>query len=448
MGGTTMFGDDLGGADDAKSTKKADGEARVKRPDRRQSLFRPQTFDQLIPSDHRARGIVKFIEELDLTAFYASVKSRGSEPGRPATDPAMLIALWLFATSEGVGSARQLERLCERDDAYRWICGGVQVNQHTLSDFRVDHGAALDGLLTEVLGVLMHEGLVKLHRISQDGVRVRANAGAASFRREQTLEVCLEAAEQQVQHTKKLLDQDDPTRTDKMKESAARAAREREKRVRKAMHQLKALKARKAEKAAKTAKDAKKKEPRASTTDPDSRVMRMADGGYRPAFNMQFAVDTDTRAIVGVGVTNSGSDAGQITPMLEEVERRTDKMPKEWLVDGGYASLEDLQSAGEKGVRVYAPVPEPKSPEVDRHQPKAGDAEHIAAWRKRMGTERAKEIYKERASTSERTNADMRQHRGLRHLPTRGIEKTMMIGLWMAITYNALLWIGDKAASL
>lgn len=445
MGGTTMFGDDLGGADDAKSSKKADGEARVKRPDRRQSLFRPQTFDQLIPSDHRARGIVKFIEELDLSAFYATVKSRGSEPGRPATDPAMLIALWLFATSEGVGSARQLERLCERDDAYRWICGGVQVNQHTLSDFRVDHGAALDGLLTEVLGVLMHEGLVKLHRISQDGVRVRANAGAASFRREQSLELCLKAAEQQVQHTKQLLDQDDPTRTDKMKESAARAAREREKRVRKAMHQLKALKARKAEKAA---KNANRKEPRASTTDPESRVMRMADGGYRPAFNMQFAVDTDTRAIVGVGVTNSGSDAGQITPMLEEVERRTDKKPKEWLVDGGYASLEDLQSAGDQGVRVYSPVPEPKSSDVDRYQPKAGDTEHVAAWRKRMGTEKAKEIYKERAATSERANADMRQHRGLRHLPIRGIEKTMMIGLWMAITYNALLWIGDKAASL
>lgn len=448
MGGTTMFGDDLGGGDGAKSAKKADGEARVKRPDRRQSLFRPQTFDQLIPPDHRARGIVKFIEELDLSAFYATVKSRGSEPGRPATDPAMLIALWLFATSEGVGSARQLERLCERDDAYRWICGGVQVNQHTLSDFRVDHGAALDGLLTEVLGVLMHEGLVKLHRISQDGVRVRANAGAASFRREQTLKACIEAAKQQVMHTKKLLDQDDPTRTDKMKESSARVAREREKRVRKAMHQLKALKARKAEQAAKAPKDAKKKEPRASTTDPDSRVMRMADGGYRPAFNMQFAVDTDTRAIVGVGVTNSGSDAGQITPMIEEVERRTDKKPKEWLVDGGYASLEDLQSAGDKGVRVFSPVPEPKSSDVDRYQPKAGDTEHVAAWRKRMGTEEAKEIYKERAATSERANADMRQHRGLRHLPIRGIEKTMMIGLWMAITYNALLWIGDKAASL
>jgi len=444
MGGTTLFGDDLGGSKSQIKVKKDDGEARVKRPDRRQSVFRPQTFDQLIPSDHRARGIVKFVEELDLAPFYTSIKSRGSEPGRPATDPAMLIALWLFATSEGVGSARQLERLCDRDDAYRWICGGVQVNQHSLSDFRIDHGAALDDLLTKVIGVLLHQGLVKLHRISQDGVRVRANAGAASFRREQTLQDCLEAAKQQVQHTKQLIDQDDPTRTDKMKESAARAAREREKRVRKAMHELQSLEARKAAKAAKDAK----KQPRASTTDPESRVMRMADGGFRPAFNMQFAVDTDTRAIVGVGVTNSGSDAGQITPMIEEVERRTDKTPKEWLVDGGYSSLADLQAAGEKGVTVYSPVPEPKSPDVDPHQPKKGDAEHVAAWRQRMGTEPAKEIYKERAATSERTNADLRQHRGLRHLPIRGIEKTMMLGLWMAITYNALLWIGERAATL
>ena len=313
-----LFGGDLGDGGDAKSAKKADGEARVKRPDRRQSLFRPQTFDQLIPSDHRARGIVKFVEELDLTQFYEGIRSRGSEPGRPATDPAMLIALWLFATSEGVGSARQIERMCDRDDAYRWICGGVQVNQHTLSDFRIGNGTALDDLMTRVLGVLKHQGLVKLYRVSQDGVRVRADAGAASFRREEALEECLKAAREQVQHTKKLIDKDDPTRTDKMKESAARAAREREKRVRKAMHQLKALEARQAERARKE----EAKSPRSSTTDPESRVMRMADGGYRPAFNMQFAVDTDTRAIVGVGVTNSGSDAGQMVPMIDEVERR------------------------------------------------------------------------------------------------------------------------------
>jgi transposase len=444
MGGTTLFGGDLGDRGEAKSAKKPEGEARVKRPDRRQSVFRPQSFDQLIPPDHRARAIVTFVDGLDLTLFYESIQSRGSEPGRPATDPAMLIALWLFATSEGVGSARQLERLCERDDAYRWICGGVQVNQHSLSDFRIGHGEALDDLLTRVLGVLRHQGLVKLYRVSQDGVRVRANAGAASFRRGETLDECLKEAREQVQHTKKLIDQNDPTRTDKMKESAARAAREREKRVRKAIHELKALEARQAERA----RRGEAKPPRASTTDPESRVMRMADNGYRPAFNVQLAVDTDTRAIVGVGVTNSGSDAEQMTPMIDEVERRTGKTPKEWLADGGYTDLSDIRSVGEKGVKVYLPVPDPRSPEIDPHRPKKNDDAHVAEWRKRMGTGQAKEIYRDRASTSERTNADLRQHRGLRQIPVRGIEKTLMVGLWMAITYNALLWIGDNAATL
>lgn len=444
MGGTTLFGGDLGDSGEGKSAKKVDGEARVKRPDRRQSVFRPQTFDELIPSDHRARSIVKFVEEMDLTLFYESIQSRGSEPGRPATDPAMLIALWLFATSEGIGSARRLERLCERDDAYRWICGGVQVNQHTLSDFRIGHGAALDDLLTRVLGVLRHQGLVKLYRVSQDGVRVRANAGAASFRRAESLEECLREARDQVQHTKKLIDKDDPTRTDKMKESAARAAREREKRVRKAMHELKALETRQKERARKD----EAKPPRASTTDPECRVMRMADNGYRPAFNVQLAVDTDTRAIVGVAVTNSGSDSEQMAPMIDEVERRTGKKPKEWLADGGYTDLSDIQSSGEKGVKVFLPVPEPRSPGINPHQPKPDDDEHVAEWRRRMGTGEAKEIYRDRAATSERTNADLRQHRGLRQLPVRGIDKTLMVGLWMAITYNALLWIGEKAATL
>jgi transposase len=444
MGSTTLFGSDLGDAEGGKPRTKSAGEARVKRPDRRQSVFRPQTFDQLIPPEHRARSIVKFVEEMDLSKFYDSIRSRGDEPGRPATDPAMLIALWLFATSEGVGSSRQLERLCERDDAYRWICGGVQVNQHTLSDFRIGYGKALDDLLTRVLAVLAHQGLVKLRRVSQDGVRVRASAGAASFRRAEALEECLEAARKQVEHTKQLMDRDDPTRTDKMKESAARAAREREKRVRKAMHQLAALEARQAERARK--KEAK--EPRASTTDPEARVMRMADNGYRPAFNLQLAVDADSRAIVGVAVTNSGSDAGQMTPMIEDVERRTGGTPQQWLADGGYTDLSDIRDAGKKGVKVYVPVPEPRSPDIDARRPKKSDDEHVAQWRERMGTGQAMEIYRQRAATSERTNADLRQHRGLRQLPVRGIEKTLMVGLWMAITYNALLWIGENAATL
>jgi len=110
--------------------------------------------------------------------------------------------------------------------------------------------------------------------------------------------------------------------------------------------------------------------------------------------------------------------------------------------------LADIEAAGEKGVKVYVPVPASRSPEIDAHQPKRTDAEHVAQWRKRMGTEQAMEIYRQRATTSERTNADLRQHRGLRQLPVRGIEKTLMVGLWMAITYNALIWIGEKAATL
>ena len=440
MGGTTLFGDDLEGNSGKKQVKKATGAARVKRPDRRQSILRPQVIDELIPPDHRARAIVKFVEELDLDAFYDAVKSRGTEPGRPATDPAMQIALWLFATSEGVGSARQLERLCDRHDAYRWICGGVQVNYHTLSDFRVGHGQALDELMTNGLGVLMHQGLVQLKRVAQDGVRVRASAGAASFRSYMGLRKCLKAAKEQVRQTKALLDKDDPTRSDRVEAAKERAARERVVRVEKAMAELKKLQA------TKPADEAE--ESRASTTDPESRVMRMADGGYRPAFNMQFAVDADTRAILGVGVTNSGSDHGRITPMVEEVERRTSRYAKEWLVDGGYTSLADIQSAGEQGVKVLAPVPQPRSDDIDPHAPKKNDPEHVAAWRKRMRTEAAKETYKLRAATSECTNADLRAHRGLRHLPVRGIEKTVMVGLWMAITYNALLWIGANAATL
>ena len=434
MGGKTLFGDDLGGSGSKGRKRSGEGAPRVKRPDRRQALLRPQVIDQLIPSDHRARAIVAFVEQLDLSGFYDRIRSRGDEPGRPATDPEMLIALWLFATSEGVGSGRQLERLCERDDAYRWICGGVQVNYHTLTDFRVDHGAALDGLLTQVLGVLMHEGLVALQRVAQDGVRVRASAGAASFRSARGLRKCLAAAKEQVKRTRRLLDKDDVTRNDKQQRAAEHAARERKVRVEKALAELKTLQSSK-----RSEDDAD--DVRVSTTDPDARVMRMADGGYRPAFNVQLAVDADSRAIVGVGVTNSGSDMGQIEPMAADVERRTGKTAKEWLVDGGYTSLTDIQAVGEQGVNVIAPVPEPHAPGVDRYQPKRYDPEHVAAWRQRMGTEQAQQTYKLRAAASECVNADLRTHRGLQKLPVRGIDKALSIGLWMAITYNALLWI-------
>lgn len=436
MGDQGLFGD-VGGDRSSRKRKRSEGAPRVKRPDRRQSLLRAEVLDQLLPVDHRARAIVAAIDQLDLSSFYEGIAARGSDPGRPATDPAMLVALWLFATSEGVGSARQLARLCERDDAYRWICGGVAVNQHTLSDFRVQHGKELDELLTQLLGVLMHKGLVELKRVAQDGVRVRAHAGAASFRRKRALRKCLAEARGQVKRVRALLDQDDPTRTDRQRAAQERAARERQQLVQEALEALKEVQAMRGL----DDDDEETKLLRASTTDPDARVMRMADGGFRPGYNVQLATDTDARVIVGVTVTNSGSDLSQMTPMLEDIEQRTGRKPKELLVDGGYVNLEQIEQAGADGVKVFAPPQQPRNKAIDPTKPKDDDGPHVAAWRKRMGTERAADIYRERGSVAECVNADLREHRGLRQLPVRGIDKALSISLWMALAFNVLQWI-------
>jgi transposase len=436
MGNQGLFGD-LGGDRSGRQEKKGEGAPRVKRPDRRQSLLRAEVLDQVLPPEHRARAIVAAVDQLDMSAFYEGIAARGSEPGRPATDPSMLVALWLFATSEGVGSGRQLARLCERDDAYRWICGGVSVNQHTLSDFRVQHGKELDQLLTQLLGVLMHKGLLQLKRVAQDGIRVRAHAGAASFRRKRALRKCLAEARDQVKRVRALLDQDDPTRTDRQRAAQERAARERQQLVQEALKALKEVQ----EMRGLDDDDEKTKSLRASTTDPDARVMRMADGGFRPGFNVQLATDTDARVIVGVKVTNSGSDLAQMTPMLEDIEQRTGRKPKELLVDGGFVNLEQIEQAGADGVKVFAPPQQPRNEDVDPTKPKEADGPHVAAWRKRMGTERATEIYRERGSVAECVNADLREHRGLRQLPVRGIDKALSISLWMALAFNVLQWI-------
>jgi transposase len=401
--------------------------------DRRQIELRPFDLESLLPPEHRARAIWAMVEGLDLTKFYEPIVARGSEPGRPAIDPKLLVALWLYATSEGVGSARELARLCAAHDAYRWLCGGVAVNYHTLSDFRVGHEAALDALLTQVLAAMLHRGLVKLERVAHDGMRVRASAGAASFRREPSLRACLAAAEAQVAHVKAEGEHPLPGRRAGAA-AAARAARERAKRVRQALAELPAVQAVKP-----TAE--KKAQARVSTTDPEARVMKMADGGFRPAYNVQLATATEGRAIVGVQVTNCGSDQGQLEPMVEAIAERTGTRPTEYLVDGGFVKLESLTAAAAQDVTVYAPVPEPRTAGTDRYAPKPDDSPAVAAWRQRMGTDEAKAIYKERAATAETTNADCRTHRGLDRFNVRGQAKVLCVALWTAVTYNAWRWI-------
>ena len=407
--------------------------ARVRRPDRAQMRFEAVHLDGLLPPEHRARGVWAFVDGLDLSPLYAKVKAVEGHQGQPAIDPAILLALWLYATVEGVGSARAVARLTQEHVAYRWLCGGVGVNYHALSDFRVEHGEILDRLLTESVAVLMDQGVVELQRVAQDGMRVRASAGAASFRRRPRLEQFLAEAGEQVRRLKEEL-QGDPTATTRREEAARkRAAEERKARVEEALRELAEIEEKK------RAEKEDEGKARASTTDPEARVMKMGDGGFRPAFNVQLATDTESQVIVGVDVSNKGSDAGEMPPMVEQIEKRHGRRPEEVLVDGGFAKHEDIEtvSRGEAPCVVYAPVQKPKDPTRDPHAPRPGDSEEIAAWRQRMGTPEAKEIYKERAATAECVNA-LARNRGMRQFLVRGLEKVKAVTLLFALAHNMM----------
>jgi transposase len=407
------------------------GRPRLRTANREQIVFRAAPLDALIAADHPARIVWAYVEGLDLAPLYDRIKAVEGAPGRAPIDPKILMALWLYATIEGIGSARHLDQLCRDHSAFQWIAGDVSTNYHTLADFRTDHVELLDGLLTKSVAALMTEGLVELNRVAQDGMRVRASAGAASFRRRPTLEESLAEAQQQVEALRQEVEED-PAATDRRQKGAReRAARERVEGIKRALERLPELEAKK--------KQQEKDQARCSTTDASATVMKMADGGFRPAYNIQFATDTSSQVIVGVAVETSGSDAGQMAPMVDQVKGRTTKVPAEWLVDGGFAQHDqiDAVSAPEVGCTVYAPVPKPRDPKVDRFEPKSGDSVAVAAWRRRMATDQAKLIYKERAATAECVNA-LARGRGLVHLLVRGLAKVKAVVLWHALAQNLL----------
>ena len=386
-------------------------------------------LESLLPADHAARAVGEFVESLDVSPLYAEVQSVEGSAGRPAIDPRIYLALWLYATIEGVGSARALERLSRQHDAYRWILGGVSVNHHSLSDFRVQHGEYLDRVLTHSVAVLMEQKLVTLKRVSQDGIRVRASAGAASFRRPASLERCLQEAKEQVEQLRQELEKDPEATNRRQAAARQRAAEDRQSRVQAALAQMSEVAAKKPAE--------KKDQARVSTTDAEARVMKMGDGGFRPAYNGQFSVDAETQIVVGVDVSNSGSDQGQLVPMLEQLEERYEVIPPESLVDGGFAGLKDIEKASEMGTKVYAPVAKPKDKTRDPYIPLTSDSAVVAQWRQRMGTPEAKEIYKQRASSVECVNA-LARNRGLHRLLVRGLHKARAVLLWFAIAHNLM----------
>jgi transposase len=395
----------------------------------------PTDLEALLPLGHAARLVWRFVEGLDLSAFYATIRAREGRAGRTPIDPKILMALWLYATIDGVGSAREVDRLCYAHEAYRWIRGGVSVNYHTLSDFRVDHHAALDDLLTQSIASLRHRGVVTLARVAQDGTRVRASAGAGSFRREGTLRECVKEAQKLVERTQR---QGEGGRTP-TEAAQARAAADRLARVEEALAELPAVAAAKARTASKR-KDRAPKDARVSTTDPAARVMKLSDGGYRPAYNVHFATDHASDVIVGVAVTNVSSDQQELLPMLTQVERRVGS-PSTWLVDGGFVAHDAIDEATARGVRVLAPVPRrPGAKEPVPVQPT--DSPAVAAWRRRMQTDEAKQEYRYRGAIAERINADARTHRTLGHLLVRGLPKVHAWVLWFVLAHNLMRSLG------
>jgi transposase len=413
------------------------GTPRLRTANREQIEYRACAWNDLLPDDHQARIVWKYVVGLDLSPLREKIKAVEGRPGHPPIDPRILMALWLYATLRGVGSARELERRCKSDLPFQWLCGGVKVNHHTLSDFRVGEVEFLDKTFTRSIALLMQQELVTLDRVAQDGMKVRASAGAASFRRRATLEKHLEEVRQQVEVLKQELDTDPAAASRRQQAAQARAARERAERIEQALAQMPAVEAKKPAQ--------EKDRARVSTTDPTARVMKMADGGFRPAYNVQLATDAPTQIISGLDVVNSGGDQGKMAPMVEQHQQRYDRRPDEMLVDGGFAKKEDITSVSAEGTTVYAPVQKSKKEDVDPHTPRQTDTAAVAEWRQRMATPAAQEIYKQRAATAECVNAIAR-NRGLGQFRVRGQPKVKAVVLWYVLAHNLMRAVALRAA--
>jgi transposase len=490
---------EAGAGEDAKGR-----EPRLKRVNRKQMLLRAMNVEQLIPDDQPARAIWELVGRLDRSPFHQDIEAMEGVAGRPALDPQLLISLGIYAYSEGVSSAREISRLCEFDPAYQWLTGLEAINHHTLSDFRVDHQEALDELFTQVLGLLSAEGLITLQRVMHDGTKVKASAGGDTFRREEKLRAHLEMARQQVAQMGDPRSEELSRRVAKAQE---RAAREKQQRLELAQEELEKLRA------TKTSQEAKQ-EARVSETDPGARIMKQADGGFAPSYNVQISTDATHGIIVGVDVSQSGTDYGQLVGAVENVKENFSRAPEQVVVDGGFTDRENILAMDSKGVDLigslgdgaaqsacqmerrrvdpaFHPPAFTYNPESNTYSCPAGktlvqagkekrvgvihhkyrapaadcaicgwkqkccpqktvrgrriareeEAPAVAAFRAKMQTAEAKQIYRQRGAVAEFPNAWIKAKIGLRQFRLRGLLKVKMEAVWACLTYNIQQWI-------
>lgn len=397
-------------------SKAAKPRVRIREPRRGQAEFRFEIPDDMISASHPARLIWDVLGTLDLSRFSAGCAAVEGRAGRSLLSPRMLLTLWSYAISQGVGSAREIERLTTTDVGYRWIVGDLKLTHHKLSDFRVAHGQALNELMTDLLASLMEKGLLSLDLVAQDGTRTRAAATAPSFR---TYGSLLECREQAALHLKAVLaSAEDPETTRAQHAARKAAARDFQARVEAAIQTVTELQ---------KERSPGDKPARASTTDAEARVMKMGDGGFRPAYNVQYAVAGSEmggpRTIVGVQVSSLGSDMGSLKPMAEQIQARTGQLPKVLLADGGHAKHEDIAEVRRMGVDVMVP-PGKRAKSIEE----MSDADpEVLAWRARMEEPEAKELYRARAGLCELVNATQKTQQGLTQFLVRGVEKVTCV---------------------
>lgn len=401
------------------------GKPRVTEPERRQGVMRFEVPEDSLEPEHPARALWQALGKLDLSAFLDEARAVEGAAGRPTHSPRMLLTLWTYAISEGVGSAREIERLTRSDRAYAWIVGDVQVGHQVLSRFRVGHQAALDKLMTDILAALLHAGVLSLKLVAADGMRVRAAASAPSFRTREALEACREQA---ALHLEAVLAQaDDPELSRTQKGAREAAARDFQRRIEAAITTVEELQ---------KERSPSRPSARASTTDAEARVMKMADGGFRPAMNVRTATAGSElggpRTIVAIDVTNVGSDMTAVVPLLDQIERRTGHRPECLLADANHQSHEGIVTAMDRGVEPLIAVHKRSA----NAGSKGSRDPRIAAWKANMQTERAKSLYRARASLCELSNAHMRERYGLHRLLVRGLAKATSVATMTAITAN------------
>lgn len=477
--------------------------ARLEPIDRHQLVFRPVDVERLVGPDHPARAIWELVGQRDLRRFYEKIDAVEGVAGRPAIDPRLLISLWIYAYMDGTPSAREIAQRCEYHPAYQWLTGASSVCAHTLSDYRTEHGEALQELAAQVLALLANEGMIDLEQVTQDGTKIRASAGADTFRREGTIQKHLEKARQRLEQMEGEDSEELSQRTIKAQE---RAAREKVSRMEKALQEL--------EKVRQTRSAEEQEKARVSLTDPEARIMKQHDGGFAPSYNVQLTTDAKQTVIVSLDVTQESSDAEQLQPAIERVEEEAGQAPKQVIADGAYTSRENIvKMAGESidligpaldgtvqketlyKIRGVAPAfrPEafcfdavsnsytcpagktlrykskqvvvgqtkytylaeakhceacahkaqccPTSSKTGRSLVRTEDGPEMAAFRAKMETSEARAVYKKRGQVAEFPHLCIKERFGLRQFSVRGLEKVKIEALWVCLTYNIQQWI-------